>query len=67
MHNMIVEEEFVEEEFMEEDFVEGMEEDLQNSTSTFFGYDGPVDDQSNRIPSSKLGEIKIRNGSPLQS
>ena len=55
MHNMIVEEEFV-----DDDFVEGIEEDLQNLTSAFFVYDGPVDDQGNRIPFEQVG----RNQNP---
>lgn len=50
MHNMIVEEEFVEEEFEE-----NVEEDLQNPSSAFTVYDGPVDEQGNRIPFEPVG------------
>ncbi|CAM8972821.1 unnamed protein product [Rhodiola kirilowii] len=44
MHNMIVEEEFVEEEF-----VENEEEDLNNPNSAFTIYDGPTDQNGDRI------------------
>ncbi|CAM8989485.1 unnamed protein product [Rhodiola kirilowii] len=44
IHNMIVEEEFVEEEF-----VENEEEDLNNPNSAFTIYDGPTDQNGDRI------------------
>ena len=50
MHNMIIEEEFE-----EDDFVETNDEDLQNPTSAFIVYDGPMDDQGNRIRLEQVG------------
>ena len=45
----------VEEEFVEEEFEENVEEDLQNPSSAFTVYDGPVDEQGNRIPFEPVG------------
>ena len=57
LHNMIVEEEYVEDE--EE---EVQEESLQNPSSAFQIYDGPVDAQGHRIPFEPLS----RDGANMQ-
>ena len=57
LHNMIVKEEYVEDE--EE---EVQEESLQNPSSAFQVYDGPVDSQGHQIPFEPLS----RDGANMQ-
>ncbi|KAL9682003.1 hypothetical protein QQ045_013796 [Rhodiola kirilowii] len=52
MHNMIVEEEFAEDEFVED---EEEEEDPHNPSSAFTFYDGPTDQNGNRMNHDPIG------------
>ncbi|CAM8890467.1 unnamed protein product [Rhodiola kirilowii] len=53
MHNMIVEEEFIDDEFVEVD-----EEDPLNPHSAFTIYDGPTDQNDNRLLRDPVGRAQ---------
>ncbi|CAM8932573.1 unnamed protein product [Rhodiola kirilowii] len=53
MHNMIVEEEFIDDEFVEVD-----EEDPHNPRSAFTVYDGPTDQNGNRLLHDPVGRAQ---------